>query len=341
MRSPVNREPPAPATGWQHELSNAFRTLGELLKFLEMDTPDDEHAELSDSPFPFKVTRSYADRMRKQDPLDPLFLQVFPDKLEKQDDPQYVSDPVGDMASLVAPGLIHKYEGRVLLVTTGACAIHCRYCFRREFSYGDFHLSRQWEARAIDYVRSDTDIKEVILSGGDPLVLSDHRLHELIDQFAQIPHLRRIRIHSRLPVVLPSRITDTFLETLSQCHVPVILVIHANHANEISADVRLALTALSDAGATLLNQAVLLRRVNDSVSALCDLSEALFDSGVMPYYLHLLDKVSGSRHFDIPKELALDLYDQLRRQLPGYLVPRLVRENEGQPYKSLLGTVSN
>ncbi len=288
------------------------------------------------SRFPFRVTRSYAERMRKGDMADPLLRQVLPVTDELREQPGFLSDPVGDLAAVAAPGVLQKYHGRALLVTTGACAINCRYCFRREFPYGEEQMSRQREAGALYYLADDPSVAEVILSGGDPLVLSDERLGMLFKKVSEIGHVRRLRIHSRLPVVLPSRITEALLKLLAETRLRSVLVIHANHAREIDEAVSTALRAAAAAGVTLLNQSVLLKGVNDSVEALAELSEALFASGVLPYYLHILDKARGTVHFDLPVADAIRLHEGLRRVLPGYLVPKLVREESGKPYKVLL-----
>lgn len=284
--------------------------------------------------FPFLVTRAYADRMAKGDPADPLLRQVLPAAEEMLAVPGYGDDPVGDGAALAAPGVLHKYRGRALLITTGACAIHCRYCFRRAFPYADAQLHKSREDAALDYLAADASIGEVILSGGDPLLLSDERLTALLCRLAEIPHLKRIRIHSRVPLVLPSRIGAGLPSVLSGTRLQAVLVIHANHAQELDSTVDAALSRLRGEGVTLLNQAVLLRGVNDSVQALAELSETLFLQGVLPYYLHLLDKAAGTSHFDLPLAQALALHRELRDTLPGYLVPRLVREQAGQAAKT-------
>jgi EF-P beta-lysylation protein EpmB len=246
-------------------------------------------------------------------------------------------DPVGDLAAMASPGVLHKYAGRVLLTATGACGVHCRYCFRRHFPYGEATAAADhWQA-ALDYIAHDTSIYEVILSGGDPLALSDRRLAELVHAVAGIGHVTRLRVHTRLPVVVPARITTELVNWLNGTRLNPVLVVHANHANELDAAVRAALSRLRAAGVTLLNQAVLLRAVNDSVEALTALSEQLFAAGVLPYYLHLLDRVQGAAHFEVDAPQARELMTQLAARLPGYLVPRLVREIAGAPSKLALG----
>jgi EF-P beta-lysylation protein EpmB len=247
-----------------------------------------------------------------------------------------VTDPVGDLAARAAPGLLHKYRGRALLAMTGACAVHCRYCFRRHFPYADESAVRD-PAPALEHIARDAGIHEVILSGGDPLTLSDRRLADLVRSLATIPHLRRLRVHTRLPVVLPTRVTDACLAALTQTRLPCVVVVHANHANEIDEAVGAAFANMRAAGITLLNQSVLLRGVNDDADALAHLSEALFEAGALPYYLHALDKVAGAAHFEVGESRALAVMDALRVRLPGYLVPRLVREQAGAPFKLLIG----
>ncbi len=287
--------------------------------------------------FPLRVPHGFIRRMEQGNPLDPLLLQVLPRALENHPAEGFRVDPVGDLASMVAPGVIHKYRGRVLLVASGVCALHCRYCFRRHFSYAEANPRRgEWKA-ALAYIGADSSIEEVILSGGDPLLLADEHLASLSARLQQIPHLRRLRIHSRLPVVLPSRIDGALLRWLEESRLQVVVVIHANHPRELDGAVHRALADLGAAGAVLLNQSVLLHGINDDAETLCTLSDRLFSMGVLPYYLHLLDKVDGAAHFDVDEETAVSLVTELRNRLPGYLVPRLVREQEGEPAKSPVG----
>jgi EF-P beta-lysylation protein EpmB len=286
--------------------------------------------------FAFRVTRSYANRMRRGDLHDPLLLQVLPAREELFGVPGFTADPVGDRRAAVVPGVLHKYHGRALLLTTGACAINCRYCFRRSFPYGDFQLGRQAEAEALDYLAADPSMGEVILSGGDPLVLSDMRLSALVAKLAAIPHLQTLRVHTRLPVVLPSRVTVGLVEALSAHRLMPVMVIHANHPNEVDRGVLAALQQLRDSGFMLLNQAVLLRGINDDAEVLASLNRRLALAGVLPYYLHQLDRASGTGHFLVSDECARGIHEALRRRLPGYLVPRLARETAGEPYKTLL-----
>ena len=243
------------------------------------------------------------------------------------------ADPVGDLAAMAAPGVLHKYQGRVLLTATGACAVHCRYCFRRHFPYADANpLADRWN-QALAYIAADDSIVEVILSGGDPLTMSDRRLAELVHGLEGVAHLRRLRLHTRLPIVLPERVNDELLAWLGATRLKTVVVVHANHAQEIDASVASALARLKAAGVELLNQSVLLRGVNDSADVLAALSEVLFAAGVMPYYLHMLDRVQGAAHFEVPEAAARGLMAELNRRLPGYLVPRWVREIAGAPGK--------
>lgn len=328
---------------WQRSLRECVREPAELLALLGLGEQWLEPARQAAGTFPLRVPRSYIARMRRGDPADPLLRQVLPLGDELLATPGFVADPVGDLQALAGPGLLHKYHGRALLVTTGACAIHCRYCFRREFPYAEQHAGKQSFAAALDVIRSDSSITEVLLSGGDPLTLGDRRLAALLEELAAIAHVQRVRVHTRLPVVLPERIDSGFLAAWTSARrLQRVMVIHANHAQELAgaADVQAALRALRESGTTLLNQSVLLRGVNDSVAALADLSESLFAAGVLPYYLHVLDRVRGAAHFDVPEAEALQLHAALTARLPGYLVPRLVREVPGAPAKTLLQPAS-
>ena len=325
---------PARGPGWQQLLADAVTDPKELCSLLELDPALVLPAINAAKDFALRVPRSYVARMRKGDPNDPLLLQVLPVSAETQVVEGFVTDPVGDLDRRAAQGLLHKYQGRALLVTTGACAIHCRYCFRRHFPYGEESALQQgWQA-ASEHLRADTSIDEVILSGGDPWSLSDRRLKQLTDALQTLPHIRRLRIHTRYPIVLPERIDCGLLDWLKGVRLQKVVVMHANHAREIDEPVRQACRQLTAAGATLLNQAVLLKGVNDTVNALAELSEALFETHVLPYYLHVLDKVQGAAHFDLPVARALELHRELTAQLPGYLVPKLVREVAGAPAKT-------
>ena len=321
------------APRWRRELADAIRDGAELRRVLGLgpDSPEPD-----DRGFPLLVPRPFAARMRRGDPRDPLLLQVLPRREEGAEVPGFTADPVAESAALAAPGLVRKYAGRALVLVTGACAVHCRYCFRREFSYADAGATRGGVEEAIDAVAADPSLTEVILSGGDPLAVDDGRLAAILRRIEAVGHVRRLRIHTRLPIVLPSRVTDALLALLASSRLAVVVVIHANHAAEIDADVVAALRRLADARCLLLNQAVLLAGVNDSARALRELSERLVAAGVVPYYLHLLDRVRGAAHFEVSEATALELHRELRDTLPGYAVPRLVREVPGEPAKSWL-----
>jgi EF-P beta-lysylation protein EpmB len=323
---------PTPAQGWREAWREAITDAGELLRAVGLG----HRADLlppDDAGFPLRVPRGFVARMRQGDPADPLLLQVLPRAAEHAQAAGYSVDAVGDMAAKAGHGLLHKYDGRALLIASGSCAVNCRYCFRRHFPYGEeIAAAAQWR-EALAHVAADTSIREVILSGGDPLSLATHKLDELTRGLAGMPHVIRLRIHTRLPVVLPERIDDAFVAWLAALPVQKVVVLHANHASEFDATVDAACARLREAGATLLNQSVLLRGVNDDADALTALCERSFAAGVLPYYLHQLDKVTGAAHFEVPDEQALALVETLRARLPGYLVPKLVRELPGDPSK--------
>lgn len=327
---------PRNAPGWQALWRDAIRDPRELLALLGLEHLAAGLSDQAAAQFPMRVPRGFAARMGKGDPSDPLLRQVLPISDEDRLEPGFSLDAVGDAAARGATGLLHKYQGRALLVSTGSCAIHCRYCFRRHFPYGEETAAANDWREAVDYLRADPSISEVLLSGGDPLSLSTGKLAALTRQLVAIPHLRRLRLHTRLPVVLPERIDGELLAWIASLPWPVSVVIHANHAHELDGQVSAALFALRQAGAILLNQAVLLRGVNDDIEALANLSERLFEFGVLPYYLHQLDRVSGAAHFEVDDQRALQLAAELRARLPGYLVPTLVREIAGEGSKTPL-----
>lgn len=330
--TPETRRAQAPV--WQHVLRQAFSRPAELLEFLELDPalPSLDFSRLRD--FPLRVPRGFAERMRKGDPNDPLFLQVWPGAKEAIAMPGFVRDAVGDMDAALGDGVLHKYQGRALLITTGACAVHCRYCFRRHFPYGESLAARSHWRPALDQLAADPSIVEAILSGGDPLSLSDDRLGELLLGLEQIPHLRRIRFHTRQPIVLPERVDSGLLKLLAGLRLDKVMVLHANHPNELDASVQAACRDLRDAGLLLLNQSVLLAGINDNADTLAQLHERLFHFGVLPYYLHLMDRVEGAAHFEVPEPRAAQLMRELSGRSPGYLVPRLAREIAGEPAKT-------
>jgi len=314
---------------WQQELATAITDPAELLKVLNLPDTLLPAARQASQLFALKVPLAYCQRIRQGDVNDPLLRQILPLGLELETVAGYSADPVGDHAAMESPGLLQKYQGRALLLTTGACAVHCRYCFRREFPYTEANPARNDWQQALSYLTEATDINEIILSGGDPLTLSDERLNSLIQALEAIPHLQRLRIHSRLPVVLPNRITDELCSTLAQSRFQTVMVLHSNHANEIDDTVAEACQQLASSGTALLNQSVLLAGINDSAEQLITLSERLFAVGVLPYYLHQLDKVSGGAHFSVADSVAKQLLIDIQAKLSGYLVPKLVRESAG------------
>jgi EF-P beta-lysylation protein EpmB len=274
--------------------------------------------------------------MQYGDPSDPLLLQVLPRRSERAEAPGFSTDPVGDLAAQQPAGLLRKYRGRALLVATGACAVHCRYCFRRHFPYHDIpHAPRDWRP-ALAEIAADESLSEVLVSGGDPWMLKDHHLAEMTTALAAIPHLKRLRFHTRLPIMIPHRVTDALLGVLCDRRLRSYVVVHVNHPAEIDEAVAVALVRLREAGVVLLNQSVLLRGVNDNADILADLCERLVELGVIPYYLHQLDRVSGAAHFETPIERGIEIIRRLRGRLPGYAVPRYVQEIAGQPNKTVL-----
>jgi EF-P beta-lysylation protein EpmB len=318
---------------WRRSLARALRSVAELRRRLRLFG---EEAPAGDevAGFPLLVTESLVRRMRPGDPDDPVLLQVLPTAEEADSPPGFVHDPVGDGPARRAPGMLHKYEGRALLLVSGACAVHCRYCFRRHYPYEADARGFEHYAPALLEIARDPSLREVILSGGDPLIRSDAWLARLARALADVPHLNTLRVHTRLPVVLPDRVTDELLGWLAGTRLNPVVVLHVNHANELVGDCVDALARLRRAGVLLLNQAVLLRKVNDSVEALAELSERLFELGVLPYYLHQLDRVAGAAAFEVPEAKGETLVGELRRRLPGYLVPRYVRETPGEPCKT-------
>jgi EF-P beta-lysylation protein EpmB len=320
---------------WQKELAMAFSDPIALLNYLQLPPADFAPDLKARALFPMRVPRPFAARMLKKDPNDPLFKQVFTSREEFYSVKGYSTDPLLEQENK-HPGLLHKYQSRVLLIVRGGCAVNCRYCFRRHFPYGENHLNKSDWQETLDYIAADKKIDEVILSGGDPLMAKDDFLAWLSSQIELIPHIKRLRIHTRLPVVIPSRITTEFLDWFSSSRLQAVMVLHVNHAQEIDQSLKNALQRLRSAGVTLLNQAVLLRGINDNGDAQVALNETLFSAGVIPYYLHLLDKVQGASHFDVSDDEARILMAELIKRLPGYLVPKLVREIGGQPGKTPL-----
>ncbi|MGE9551264.1 EF-P beta-lysylation protein EpmB [Erwinia amylovora] len=321
---------------WLHQLADVITDPNELLQLLGLDS----HPELAAGTdarrlFALRVPRAFASRMQKGDPQDPLLLQVITQSQEFVDAPGYSTDPLDEQTSVV-PGLLHKYRNRALLLVKGGCAVNCRYCFRRHFPYSDNQGNRRNWQQALEYIRQQPELDEIIFSGGDPLMAKDHELAWLIAQLEQIPHIKRLRIHSRLPVVIPSRITSALCKQLAGSRLQTLLVTHINHAQEIDQALRDALQQVKRAGVTLLNQSVLLRGINDNAATLAALSHALFDAGVLPYYLHVLDKVQGAAHFYVSDEEARAIMRELLTQVSGYMVPKLAREIGGEPSKTPL-----
>ncbi len=329
-------QPPAPdrpGARWQAAWREALRDPRELLSLLGLDEAALGLSDEAAAQFPLRVPRGFVARMRHGDPADPLLRQVLPLDEEMRPMPGFSLDAVGDGAAKAGHGVIRKYRGRALLIATGSCAIHCRYCFRRHFPYAEETAAAAGWREAVAAIAADAGIDEVILSGGDPWSLATPKLAELTQALAAIPHLRRLRVHTRLPMVLPERVDAELVAWLRGLPWPVAVVLHANHAAEFDASVDAAMGRLRAAGATLLNQAVLLRGVNDDVDALAALSERSYAAGVLPYYLHQLDRVQGSAHFEVADERALALHRALAARISGYLVPKLVREVAGDPGK--------
>lgn len=321
-------------SSWQKDLASGFSNPRALLQYLKLDSW--AFSTLARNDFSMRVPLSYATCMQKGEPNDPLLMQVLPVADELNNPAQFQDDPVGDLAALTENCIIHKYQGRVLLIITGSCAINCRFCFRRNFPYAQVQLNTQKKMTALDYIQGNPSIHEVILSGGDPLLLSDQRLEDLLQKLADITHIQRIRIHTRLPIVLPTRVTSDLIRILSNLPIPIIMVLHCNHAHELSKQVISACLALKQLNLTLLNQSVLLKDINDNVQVLQTLSEQLFTAGILPYYLHLLDKAKGTAHFEVQQIKAIKLHQELQQVLPGYLVPKLVKEQSGEVAKTLI-----
>lgn len=319
---------------WQIALGDAIRNVAELLEFLELDPERVEYFEPSSGEFPLLVPRNFAARMNKNDPQDPLLKQVLPNMREQKQVPGFGPDPLQEF-DLAQHGVLKKYPNRTLLITTAACPVHCRYCFRRHFPYETHIASRQQWALALQHLKKE-DTKEIILSGGDPLSLSTHRLGTLLTSLAQIESLKTLRLHTRFPIILPERVEPEFLDLIVRTRLKTVVVVHCNHPNEINNEVMEALQKLRSAGSTVLNQSVLLKGINDKASVLTALSERLFECGVLPYYLHLLDPVAGTAHYQVDENFGRKLIKTIRKSLPGYLVPRLVREIPGELSKTTI-----
>jgi len=325
---------------WQRELAQAITDPHELCQLLALEPSLVLGAAAAANGFGLRVPRGFVRRMRRGDPLDPLLRQVLPVAQELLEREGFSADPLQERERMRAAGLLHKYHGRALLISTEACAVHCRYCFRREFPYESTRAEgARWQA-ALQQLAADESIEELILSGGDPLSLTTARLASLTEQLRGMAHLKRLRLHTRTPIVLPERVDAPLLQWLSELPWPCVIVLHCNHANEIDGEVRAAAAQLRATGATLLNQSVLLAGVNDSVAALEALSQALWSAQILPYYLHLLDRVRGTAHFEVEESRARALMGGLSRRLPGYLVPRLARETPGAESKTVLASAA-
>ncbi len=322
---------------WQDQLAQAITNPVELINTLQLDADLIPSALAVAKLFSLRVPRGFVARMQLGNPADPLLRQVLPLAFEQQQIAGYSADPLAEQQVNPIPGLLHKYHGRVLLTVTGACGVNCRYCFRRSFPYEKNNPGMAGWEQALTYIANDKTINEVILSGGDPLAVSDTHLSRLTQKIAAIAHVKTLRIHTRLPIVIPERITPSLLAWFTGSRLKPVLVTHCNHANEINEAVKTAMTHLKQAGVVLLNQAVLLKGVNDSATALVALHEAIFECDILPYYLHMLDKVQGAAHFEVSEAQAQALHWQMTQQLPGYLVPRLVREVPGAPAKLRVG----
>ena len=323
---------------WQKILAQGFSSSAELLSFLKL--PLEKSPHLAEAQFKTRVPLGFAMRMQSGVRDDPLLKQVLAVDTELTQAVGFNADPLDEANFNPIPGLIHKYYGRVLLTVMGACAVNCRYCFRRHFNYKANNPQKDDWHGVVEYIANNPSINEVILSGGDPLLAKDQRLRTLFDALKPISHVKTIRIHSRIPVVLPERIDADFMSLLSSLPWKMMVVLHSNHAQELDASVALACARLKDSGCLLLNQSVLLRGVNDSSDILAQLSWRLLDCHVLPYYLHLLDHVQGAEHFNIPRHEAIKIFKKLQTQLPGYLVPRLACEEAGKPHKTLVGYAS-
>jgi len=320
---------------WQKELANAVKNPQQLLQILEIEQETTQISELAKKQFPMLVPMPFVKKMQKGNINDPLLKQVLPIHDEELQLPGYSTDPLVEQNNQ-HKGLLHKYKSRVLIILKSGCAVNCRYCFRRHFPYADNSVNKSQLNNIVSYIQEHPDVNEVILSGGDPLMTKDKQLAELLDQLEALPQLTRLRIHTRLPVVIPSRITESLAQRLKQSRLKIVMVLHINHAQEIDKPFAEAMQRCHDAGIQLLNQSVLLKDVNDGVDALVTLSEALFSVNILPYYLFLLDKVEGAAHFDLEQKEAQQLHKQMQAELPGYLVPRLSREIAGEQSKTLI-----
>ncbi|ARD28230.1 EF-P beta-lysylation protein EpmB [Acinetobacter lactucae] len=322
---------------WQSQLSDLITDPSELLSLLELSSEQLlSGAILASEKFKLRVPRAFVGKMNAKNPLDPLLLQVLPHHLELEEHPEFVTDPLGEEAANQLPGVLHKYKSRFLLTLTGACAVHCRYCFRRHFPYQENLPKNEDWLNIKNYIEANSNINEIILSGGDPLTLSNRKLALWLERLSSLKQIQILRIHSRVPIVIPNRIDEELISLLKNSRLRIVLVVHSNHASELDDFTCSKLLQLSDHHITVLNQAVLLKGVNDSAQTLVDLSYRLFEARVMPYYLHVLDKVKGAQHFDLESSEIDEIYRDVLANLPGYLVPKLVREIAGEKNKTPL-----
>ena len=317
---------------WQDILRDSVKSTPELAELLELSNQD--LPWINDNNFSLFVPRTFIRRMKPGNADDPLLRQIVPTQEELSNTDGFSSDPLAESKFTPFPSILKKYHGRLLVIASSACPVHCRYCFRRHFPYDEFRYDSL--SKVIDYVGTDPSIREVILSGGDPLSLRDSALANFVKQLEQLDQVSLLRFHTRYPIMIPQRVTAGLLQLFSATRLRIVVVVHTNHANEIDTDVITACAALKHAGVELFNQSVLLKGINDTVESLTELSYRLFDAHVTPYYLHLLDRVQGAAHFDVDESLAVELFNELRSRLPGYLVPRLVREEPDKPAKSLV-----
>ncbi len=326
----------SPDTPWQQLFSESLLTPEQLVQRLALPEALLTEIKQASELFQLRVPAPYLNRIKKGDINDPLLKQVLPLGLEAVQTPGYVTDPLQEKDSNPIPGLVHKYKSRVLLITAGACAVNCRYCFRRHFEYQDNAISSTRLKEISDYLMQHPEINEVILSGGDPLATSDHRLQQIVSTLEAIPHIKRLRIHTRLPVVIPQRVTEHLVNFLAESLLKVIWVLHINHPQEIDSHVRQVSQRLKSSNMLVLNQSVILKDINNDVATLTLLSETLFESDILPYYLHAFDPVTGAAHFNVTDQEAIQLWQALQAELPGFLLPKLVREIPGKVSKTLL-----
>lgn len=324
---------------WSQHLSKALTSLPELIQHLNLPDAMIKDGVNAQQTFKLLVPRPYLSRIEMGNPTDPILLQILPSAAEMQLVPGYTTDPLEEADHTPQKAIVHKYKRRLLVIAAGTCAVNCRYCFRRHFPYGENQLAQaEWQS-VIEYLKQHPEVNEVILSGGDPLMMKDALLADKVRKLEALPQIKRLRIHSRLPVVIPQRVCDDMLAWINSSRLDIIMVWHINHGNEVDEQVIQAAQQLKQAGVTLLNQGVLLKGVNDTVEAQVNLSEAVFNAGLMPYYMFTLDPVEGAAHFDISVEQAQRLMGKVAAELPGYLVPRLAKEIPGKLAKTVFAPI--